>query len=102
MYKITRTKSIYIPLCFLFFRDAFTVSIGNCLTSFFAGFVIFSYIGNLAHELGVDVDEVAKSGPSLAFVIYPYAVTKLPGAPFWSIIFFLMLITLGVDSEVSF
>ena len=79
--------------------DAITVAFGNCLTSFFAGFVIFSYLGNLAHILGRPVGEVADSGPSLAFVVYPYAVTKIPPGPFWAIIFFLMLITLGVDSE---
>lgn len=79
--------------------DAITVAFGNCLTSFFAGFVIFSYLGNLATTLDVPVGEVADSGPSLAFVVYPYAVTKIPPSPFWAIIFFLMLITLGVDSE---
>ncbi len=38
------------------------VSIGNCLTSFFAGFVIFGIIGFMAHEFGMEVGEVAKQG----------------------------------------
>lgn len=38
------------------------VSIGNCLTSFFAGFVIFGIIGFMAHELGVPVEKVAVQG----------------------------------------
>ncbi|XP_069138576.1 sodium- and chloride-dependent neutral and basic amino acid transporter B(0+)-like isoform X1 [Argopecten irradians] len=80
-------------------RDTLTVAFGNCLTSVFAGFVIFSYLGYLSKLIDVPVSEVAKSGPSLTFVVYPFAVTTLPAAPFWAILFFMMLITLGVDSE---
>ena len=40
------------------------------------------------------------TGPGLAFVAYPEGLSHMPGAPFWSVMFFFMLITLGLDSMV--
>lgn len=42
----------------------------------------------------------AFTGPGLAFVAYPEGLAQMPGAPIWSVMFFLMLILLGIDSEV--
>uniref|UniRef100_A0A3Q3MHV7 Transporter n=1 Tax=Mastacembelus armatus TaxID=205130 RepID=A0A3Q3MHV7_9TELE len=79
-------------------RDTLIITTGNCLTSFFAGFAIFSILGHMAWRKGVAVGEVADTGPGLAFVAYPEALALLPGSVFWSILFFLMLFMLGVDT----
>lgn len=42
--------------------DAILVSIMDCLTSVFAGLVIFAIIGYMAHELHVKVEDVATEG----------------------------------------
>ena len=40
------------------------------------------------------------TGSALVFIVYPEVLSKLPGAQFWCFIFFLMLVTLGLDSQV--
>eukprot|EP00079_Xenopus_tropicalis_P012744 XP_002940131.2 PREDICTED: sodium-dependent proline transporter [Xenopus tropicalis] len=84
------------------YRDTFIVTLGNAFTSILAGFAIFSVLGYMSQELGVPVDQVAKAGPGLAFVVYPQAMTMLPLSPFWSFLFFFMLLTLGLDSQFAF
>ena len=81
--------------------DAHIVSIIDFLTSLIASMVIFSTLGHSAHMLGVPVEEVAKGGQGLAFVAYPEALSHLPVPHFWSVIFFLMLFLLGLDSEFA-
>uniref|UniRef100_A0A8W8N846 Uncharacterized protein n=1 Tax=Magallana gigas TaxID=29159 RepID=A0A8W8N846_MAGGI len=80
---------------------AVIVCVINCGTSVFAGFVIFSILGFMANEKNVPVSEVADGGPGLAFIVYPEALTRMPIAPLWSILFFIMMATLGFGSEFS-
>ncbi|XP_077791255.1 sodium- and chloride-dependent betaine transporter-like isoform X2 [Podarcis muralis] len=81
------------------YRDCFMLCFLNSATSFVAGFAIFSVLGFMAHEQGVPVSYVAESGPGLAFIAYPKAVTMMPVSQIWACLFFLMLIFLGLDSQ---
>lgn len=75
--------------------------LANSVTEFFAGFVVFSVLGALAAITNSTVPEVATSGPGLAFVAFPTALAVLPFAKFFSTLFFLMLLMLGIDSAFS-
>lgn len=77
------------------------MTLTNLFTSIFAGFVIFSIIGYLAHQTNLPIEETVRSGPGLAFVAYPEAVVRMPLPNMWAVLFFLMLFILGLGSQVN-
>ncbi|HOY65060.1 MAG: Sodium:neurotransmitter symporter family protein [bacterium ADurb.Bin236] len=83
-------------------NNAFISSFADALISFIAGLAVFSALGYLAVSTGKPVTEVVSSGPGLAFVTFPAIIGMLP---FWAsafgVLFFLLLLTLGIDSAFS-
>lgn len=54
----------------------------------------------MARASGKSIQDVATEGPGLVFIVYPAAIATMPGSMFWALIFFMMLLTLGLDSSV--
>lgn len=78
--------------------DANIVCTIDTFTSLLSGCCVFSVLGYLKHELGVDdIKDVMNPGAGLAFITYPEAISKFGAiAPYLSVAFFLMFFTLGI------
>ena len=70
----------------------------NSATSILAAMVLFSFLGHVSTTLNISIDEIDIEGIQLAFVAYPAMISMLPGSNIWAIIFFVMLILIGIDS----
>lgn len=81
------------------YKDCFYLCLLNSGTSIVAGFAIFSVLGFMTYETGLNIAEVAESGPGLAFIVYPRAVAMMPMPQVWAVCFFLMIILLSLDSQ---
>eukprot|EP00794_Sanderia_malayensis_P003630 gene3630-4144_t len=82
-------------------KDAVGLVCMDSFTSSLAGFVIFSVLGFMSHQLQIDVEKVVSSGPGLAFMVYPEGIAQMPISSLWAILFFFMLFTLGLDSSFA-
>jgi len=82
-------------------KNAFTVGIADTVIAIIAGFVVFGTLGFMAEQQGVAFDEVVASGPGLAFIAFPQALSLMPFGTIFSILFFLTLFTLAIDSAFS-
>ncbi|KAK3083343.1 hypothetical protein FSP39_020166 [Pinctada imbricata] len=82
-----------------FYRDCTIIACINSGTSVLGGFVVFSVLGFMAKLQNVDIDQVADKGPGLAFITYPKAVSEMPLPQLWAVLFFVMIFTVGLDSQ---
>ncbi|CAG5115581.1 unnamed protein product, partial [Candidula unifasciata] len=113
----------YNPVRGDFLRDTLLVTICDFFTSIFTAVVVFCILGfratmqykacleqNRSHNTGSslqadnhtcnfqEIIEKSGSGTGLAFITFTEAINQFPLAPLWAVLFFLMLLTLGLDS----
>ncbi|RME56613.1 sodium-dependent transporter [Candidatus Parcubacteria bacterium] len=83
-------------------KSAFWVALGNFLVSLMSGIVVFGTIGYMAYQQGVPLEKAVDGGPSLAFVVFPTAISLLPALnALIGVLFFVMLLSLAIDSAFS-
>jgi SNF family Na+-dependent transporter len=79
-------------------NTALIASLVNCCTSLLYGTVVFAGLGYLSNRLKIDVRQFTESSMGLVFVVYPEILASIRGAPIFSVLFFIMILTLGLDS----
>ncbi len=80
--------------------SSFLIPVLTVLFAIMCAVINFSFLGHLSHLINVPIDDLPLKGTDLAFITYPSAISMLPYPNIWAILFFFMLITLGIDSQV--
>eukprot|EP01063_Lacrimia_lanifica_P014937 TRINITY_DN2153_c0_g1_i1.p1 TRINITY_DN2153_c0_g1~~TRINITY_DN2153_c0_g1_i1.p1 ORF type:complete len:647 (+),score=228.97 TRINITY_DN2153_c0_g1_i1:91-2031(+) len=91
------------------YRINYMVTICNSAFSLICGFVVFSIVGFMSHYRcntpGLECKEIAelsKAGPGLTFITLAEGLAQFGGsAQFFSVLFFIMILTLGLDSTFA-
>ncbi|MDH3345561.1 MAG: sodium-dependent transporter [Kiritimatiellaceae bacterium] len=101
-FGIMITYASYLPKKTDIVGNALITCTLNCIYSIIAGFAVFGTIGFMAEVQGVPFGEAIKSGPGLAFIVYPEAINQLPMfKQLFGALFFLVLIVAGISSMIS-
>ncbi|MCA1992369.1 MAG: sodium-dependent transporter [Coleofasciculus sp. S288] len=82
-------------------KDSWITALVNTGISLLAGLVVFGILGYMAGQTETPLSELAASGPGLAFVVFPEALSLMPFPGFFSALFFVMLLSLAIDSAFS-
>jgi len=92
----------YLPRKSDIVLNSYSISVLNCLFSFFAGFAVFATIGYMAYQTNTDFKDVIQESIGLAFIAYPKAISLLPFLPqVFGFLFFTALFVAGISSSIS-
>jgi len=79
--------------------NSFIISLSNSAVSFISGLVVWSVIGYLNHIGSAVSNKTSSIG--LAFIAYPTATASMEWSTFWSVLLFITIFLLGIDSAFS-
>ncbi|CAD8059026.1 unnamed protein product [Paramecium sonneborni] len=96
LYGSYRNKDDNLP------NFSYAIPIITTLCGMLAALVVFSYIGHISVKFDIPIHQLPLSGPDLAFVLYPAILAQMPIPNLWCIIFFLILLLLGIDTQFGF
>jgi NSS family neurotransmitter:Na+ symporter len=101
-FAIMMTYASYLPKKGDITNNAFITAFANSSFELLAGIGVFSILGFMAVQQGVDVKDVVAGGVGLAFVVFPSIINELPAFNgFFGFLFFASLFLAGLTSLIS-
>ena len=91
----------YLPAKSDLSRNALLTGIIDSAFALVAGLGVFAVLGFMARAKGLPISEVVSESIGLAFVVYPKALSIMPGGAVFGFIFFLSLVVAGLSSSIS-
>ncbi|XP_063066234.1 sodium- and chloride-dependent GABA transporter ine-like [Engraulis encrasicolus] len=88
-------KHNYNNIC----RDSVIITVAHFASVLLAAIVVFCGIGHLGYYLNIDYNDLLVAGPDLLFKMYPEILAAMPVPPLWAVLFFIMLLCLGLGSQ---
>ena len=90
-----------MPIFLLLYRDSILFTLFNSGTSFFGGFLIFSVLGFMAKNQGVDIKDVATSGTChcLTVTTWMHVQNQKRGKTKWSFLKILAEVAQGIPTH---
>jgi SNF family Na+-dependent transporter len=80
------------------FKSSILIPILTSLCGFLAALVVFSFMGYLSKLSNIAIQNLPLKGPELTFIVFPAALTLMPGSNFWAVIFYAIMLFLGIDT----
>ncbi len=101
-FAIMVTYSSYLSRKSDITNNAFITGFANSGFELLAGIGVFSILGFMAMQQGVEVNEVVSGGVGLAFVVFPQIINQLPALNgLFGFLFFSSLMLAGFTSLIS-
>lgn len=92
----------YLPRKTDLVQNAVLTSTANVAFGLLAGLAVFTMLGFLAGAKGLPLDQVVKTGPALAFMALPEAISRLPFLrELFGALFFSALLLAGVSCGIA-
>ncbi|EAS00316.3 Na-dependent neurotransmitter transporter (macronuclear) [Tetrahymena thermophila SB210] len=89
----------YRPMNQEIIKTSYYIPVITVCCGLLASVVIFTFMGYMSNVTNIDINDMPLKGPDLAFIVFPAVLVQMPFSNILSIIFFMVMIFLGIDTQ---